>query len=166
MKNHHKQYQDVLCFNLNLLECKSTLIVVSSIHSCVLISTYWNVNPNKLKNDTVHQWRFNLNLLECKWSMAALKHLFQVVLISTYWNVNCFANMIKGTLKGFNLNLLECKWHNKWGLFKIMLVLISTYWNVNLNNTVTNEHIYIVLISTYWNVNDFEYQPVTQPTTF
>ena len=35
-------------------------------------------------------------------------------------------------------------------------VLISTYWNVNLNNTVTNEHIYIVLISTYWNVNASE----------
>ena len=55
-------------FNLNLLECKFTVIILYHVLGIVLISTYWNVNAD--------------NEIEVEENM--------IVLISTYWNVNVF----------------------------------------------------------------------------
>ncbi len=58
--------EGTLRFNLNLLECKSLKSLVEKQGLNVLISTYWNVNPDLVE----------AAVNECK------------VLISTYWNVN------------------------------------------------------------------------------
>ena len=55
-----------VCFNLNLLECKSS---------------------NGFEDLSEFEG-FNLNLLECKWAASQIKKGDTVVLISTYWNVN------------------------------------------------------------------------------
>ena len=100
-----------LCFNLNLLECKSRQCDNTSSSSQVLISTYWNVNPQTVRRVEIPKSSFNLNLLECKSCNVLLTYSCLTVLISTYWNVNV---------------LLETKFE------KQKQVLISTYWNVNL----------------------------------
>ena len=55
-----------MCFNLNLLECKSGHSDSYPQAHWVLISTYWNVN-------------FSRKAIQCAKNF---------VLISTYWNVN------------------------------------------------------------------------------
>ena len=100
------------CFNLNLLECK--FVRPHQKNGCcvrVLISTYWNVNLSRF--------------LFC---------FFQaVVLISTYWNVNTAKDMYSCIEAGFNLNLLECKSIRAFAKCRGIYVLISTYWNVNIS---------------------------------
>ena len=142
------------CFNLNLLECK--FVRPHQKNGCcvrVLISTYWNVNLSRF--------------LFC---------FFQaVVLISTYWNVNTAKDMYSCIEAGFNLNLLECKFPylslQNLHLSRFNLNLLECKsaslidgpdivlrFNLNLLECKSIRAfakcrgIY-VLISTYWNVN-------------
>ena len=120
------------CFNLNLLECKFTVIILYHVLGIVLISTYWNVNS------------FPSNCRETRRS----------VLISTYWNVNADneieveENMIVLISTYWNVNVFE---HN--AEQNKTEVLISTYWNVN-PKVPLHQKALRVLISTYWNVNN------------
>ena len=82
----------VICFNLNLLECKTQKAITGSYTHCVLISTYWNVkewNGNRLGSSDC----FNLNLLECKRENDCFSYKSTQVLISTYWNVKVRNNL-------------------------------------------------------------------------
>ena len=46
-----KEWEYEMCFNLNLLECKSSYShIVDGVRE-VLISTYWNVNTNMQRDD-------------------------------------------------------------------------------------------------------------------
>ena len=98
-----------LSFNLNLLECKYEQELEEKIQELVLISTYWNVNEESLRQKMI-LYGFNLNLLECKSWNSLQSRSKTNVLISTYWNVNSDAY---GQTE------------------RLDKVLISTYWNVN-----------------------------------
>ena len=75
----------------------------------VLISTYWNVNPEQLLPHIVK----TTVLISTYWNVNTDAKDFAIkiktVLISTYWNVNERVELVEMINKSFNLNLLECK---------------------------------------------------------
>ena len=80
--------EQLVCINLNLLECKCGKKLDKIVLESVLILTYWNVNTETLNEI---------------WSLIS-------VLILTYWNVN-ERTVRQLFFRGLsiNLNLLECK---------------------------------------------------------
>ena len=120
------------CFNLSILECKSSANSLSSplllsfnlsILECkykqhegwqerrtVLIYPYWNVNNIKYNASVVLQLSFNLSILECKYVVEP---------VATWCP------------SGFNLSILECKSSTFVCYMDDQTVLIYPYWNVN-----------------------------------
>ena len=97
----------------------------------LLISPYWNVNPQKAGLSGAGT-AFNLSILECKFQFGTLGTLGTHLLISPYWNVNMCKSALPLLLKS---------------------LLISPYWNVNKKMPEVNISADKLLISPYWNVN-------------
>ena len=142
-----------VCFNLNLLECKSEMQTSAVQKTCVLISTYWNVNTFTIQ-PFISRLSFNLNLLECKFMSAnrscSAGDGFNLNLLECKYPLSVLHRLY---VCGFNLNLLECKFICLLIWYSSAIVLISTYWNVNCDKIIFKQLPAYVLISTYWNVN-------------